>query len=84
MGPENQTSVQNARERTGRPFGQFFLPLVFALGLQNLHDYLLLLNKESPNYLLPHSLVTQYTTIGSKYRYDNLREKRLELMEAIL
>ena len=40
--------------------------LVFPLGLENLHDDLLLLDEESSHDLLTHRLVAQNSTIGPK------------------
>ena len=68
MGLGKQLSLQNAG-------GKSFLPLVFALGLQNLHYYFLLLNKESPYDLLPHSLVAQHSTVGPDDRKAGLRKE---------
>ena len=42
--------------------------LVFPLGLENLHDDLLLLNEESSHDLLPHGLVTQHSAISPKHK----------------
>ena len=41
--------------------------LVFPLGLENLHDDLLLLNEESSHDLLPHGFVAQHSAISPRH-----------------
>ena len=71
----------SARENTGkrhrRQEGLFieknhigFYKLVLPLGLEHLHDDLLLLDEESPHNLLSHGFVAQHSTVSPKQIYD--------------